>query len=131
MSWCRRICFNAFYLKWAIEGVCTDLIKKSIPNSGSIERKAIIKLFDRLLSRLKKVWYHKEITNTLTPHGTILTTIKTGTEQNTWGKNQHEETYKQVWLFETLSDVQQADYSTGRVFTSVCLDFSCIILNTL
>ena len=36
------------------ERECMNLIRKSIPNSGSIQSKAITKLFDRFLSKLMK-----------------------------------------------------------------------------
>ena len=42
-----------------------NLIKKSIPNSGSIKSKTITKLPDRFMDRGLELWNDKEITTTL------------------------------------------------------------------
>ena len=69
-----------------------NLIRKSIPHSGSIKTK----LFDRFMNRRAKLWNDNEITTTLTAPGTIFC-WKKDMEQNTW-ENLCEDTYKQVWL---------------------------------
>ena len=48
-----------------------NLVRKCMPNSGSIKIKAIIKLFHRLLSMKVEHWNDKEITTTLTVPGTV------------------------------------------------------------
>ena len=39
-----------------------NLIRESIPHSGSIKRKTITKLFDRFMNRGAEFWNNKEIT---------------------------------------------------------------------
>ena len=53
----------------------TNLIRKSIPHSGSIKSKTITKLFDRFMNRRAKLWTDKEVTTTLTAPGTIRTAV--------------------------------------------------------
>ena len=60
----------------------TDLIRKSIPHSGSIKSKTITKLFDRFMNIRTKLWNEKEITTTLT----VLGTIRTAVGRNIWSK---------------------------------------------
>ena len=53
----------------------TNLIRKSIPYSGSIKSKTITKLFDRFMNRRAKLWNDKEITTILTAPGTVRTAV--------------------------------------------------------
>ena len=56
-------------------GIGTNLIRESIPHSGSIKRKTISKLFDRFVNRGAELWNHKEITITLTAPSAIRTAV--------------------------------------------------------
>ena len=58
------------------------LIRKSIPNSWGIQSKSVTKLFDKVLRRWMKLWYNKEVINTLAASGTIRTTIR----RKVWNK---------------------------------------------
>ena len=53
----------------------TNLIRESIPYSGSIKRKTITKLFDRFVNRGAELWNDKEITTTLTAPSDIRTAV--------------------------------------------------------
>ena len=59
----------------------TDLIRKSIPNSGGggggggIKSKTITKLFDRFMNRRIDLWNDKKITTTATVSGTVGTGV--------------------------------------------------------
>ena len=53
----------------------TNLIRKSIPHSGSMKSKTITKLFDRFMNRRAKLWNDKEITTTLIAPGTVRTAV--------------------------------------------------------
>ena len=52
-----------------------NLIRKSIPHSGSIKSKTITKLFDRFMDGGLELWNHKDITTTLTAPGTVRTAV--------------------------------------------------------
>ena len=53
----------------------TNLIRESIPHSGSIKCKTITKLFDRFVNGWAELWNDKEITTTLTAPGAIRTAV--------------------------------------------------------
>ena len=73
MLWCK-VGFKLFS-EGGQGGRGMNLIRKSIPNSGSIKSKTITKLFDRFMNRRAKLWNDKEITTTLTVPGTIRTAV--------------------------------------------------------
>ena len=52
-----------------------NLIRESIPHSGSIKRKTITKLLDRFVNGGAELWNGKEITTTLTAPGAIRTAV--------------------------------------------------------
>ena len=52
-----------------------NLIRESIPHSGSIKCKTITKLFDRFVNGGAELWNDKEITTTLTAPGAIRTAV--------------------------------------------------------
>ena len=53
----------------------TNLMWKSIPQSGSIKSKTITKVFERFMNRRVELWNDKEIATTLTAPGTIRTAV--------------------------------------------------------
>ena len=57
------------------QGRGMNLIRKSIPHSGSIKHKTITKLFVRFVNRGAEHWNDKEISTTLTAPGTIRTNV--------------------------------------------------------
>ena len=59
-----------------------NLTWKSIPNSGSIKRKTITKLFDRFMNRRVELWNKQEINTTLT----VPRTIRTAVGSKLWSK---------------------------------------------
>ena len=65
MPWCRGRFLSFFFSERSNTGGHRCLIRKSIPNSVGIKRKAITTLPDRFLSRWVTLWCNKEITNTL------------------------------------------------------------------
>ena len=69
-------------LKETREGGHTNLIRKSIPNSGGIKSKTITKLLDRFIDKGLDLLNNKEITTTLTAPGTVRTAV----ERDIWSK---------------------------------------------
>ena len=53
----------------------TNLIWKSIPNSGSIKSKTITKPLDKFMNRRVELWNDKEIATTLAEPGAVRTAI--------------------------------------------------------
>ena len=52
-----------------------NVIRESIPHSGSIKHQTITKLFDRFVNGGAELWNDKEITTTLTAPGAIRTPV--------------------------------------------------------
>ena len=53
----------------------TNLIWKSVPNSGSIKSKTVTKLLDRFINRRVELWNNKEIATNLAAPGAIRTSV--------------------------------------------------------
>ena len=68
---CCRGRVSACVLTEAIEGAAQMSSGRAFSTVGALKAKGITKLFDRVLSRWEKLWYNKEITNTLTIFGII------------------------------------------------------------
>ena len=60
----------------------TNLIWKSIQNSGSIKSKNITKLLDRFMNRRVELWNGKEIATTLA----VLGAVRTAVGRKIWNK---------------------------------------------
>ena len=72
----RRVCLGVKvglepFSEGGKRGGCTNLLRKNISNSGSIEGKTMPELFDRFMDWGLKLGNDKEITTTLTAPGTV------------------------------------------------------------